>query len=389
MRPPYGGTCGSGFSRERRTTPCRPKRLTFACMCLLAASVALAQEPDEAFEPDPLLAGYAQDAEPAAWQPFGDSSLSFDRVTGLPGAREVERLRGRLRLGLRRDGDDWSAAFAGKAGAGSDRNADNRRNNDNEASDGVALDQAWLRWQPSDATAITIGQQPLPLQLTPLTWDRDLRPRGISLEQQWPLGDFDRLRLALGHYAGNHLYGDRSGLTAAQLGWHYQEGAPFAADIQLGWLGFDRLQRATAEGLTRGNRQSGGRLRSGYRLLDLQFGLRWERAGGPLALRADLLRNLGADDLDRGGRLSLIHGHADRLGGWEFGFAWQRIQRDAAMAAFNSDDWWFHSAARGGMPWLSYGFLGGWTLQVSGFLERADGRDERVRRLLVELRSGF
>jgi len=32
----------------------------------------------------------------------------------------------------------------------------------------------------------------------------------------------------------------------------------------------------------------------------------------------------------------------------------QRIQRDAAMAAFNSDDWWFHSFMHGYMPWIGY-----------------------------------
>lgn len=338
---------------------------------------------------DPLLADFAAESDPVAWQHFGDASLLGDRVTGLPGGREVERLRSRLRLGLRREGERWSAAIAGKAALGSDANADNRRNNDNEKSDGLALDQAWLRWAPGEATALTLGQQALPLQLTPLVWDRDLRPQGISLEQQWPLGDFDRLRLSLGHYAGNHLHGDRSRLSAVQLGWHYHEGAPFSADLQLGWLGFHRLDRAAAEGLTRGNRQQGGRLLSDYRLLDLQLGLRWERDSGPLSLRLDWLRNLGADAADRGGRVSLVHGHADRLGGFEFGLAWQRIQRDAAMAAFNSDDWWFHSAARGGMPWVAHGFDGGWTLQVSGFFERADGREERVERLLVELRTRF
>jgi hypothetical protein len=84
-----------------------------------------------------------------------------------------------------------------------------------------------------------------------------------------------------------------------------------------------------------------------------------------------------------------VYGDAERIPGWELGLSWQRIQRDAAMAAFNSDDWWFHSDARGWMPWVAYGFDGGWSLQASLFVERRDGFDETLHRVLLDLRRDF
>ena len=44
----------------------------------------------------------------------------------------------------------------------------------------------------------------------------------------------------------------------------------------------------------------------------------------------------------------------------------QRIQRDAVLAAFNSDEWWFHSAMHGQLAWIGCGSYD-WNLRLSGF----------------------
>ncbi len=361
-------------------------RLVLLLLAVGASAVARAQSDPPS--DDPLFA--AADEAPAAsgaW--YGDFALRGDRVTGFEARDDVERLRGRLRVGWRGVAESWEYAVAAKLGAGTDSNADNRRNLDNERSDAIGLDEAYVRWAPDEDLAITLGKTRLPLALTPLTWDDDLRPAGLGLSRRWAVGDYDALRLSGGYFRGEHLYGDRSRLGAAQLAWQYREGAPFSADVQLAFLHFSRLERAAVEGLTRTNRRTGADLLSDYRLLDLQFGLRWQLGDKPLQARLDLLRNLGADDLRDGARASLVHGDAERIPGWEVGLSWQRVQRDAAMAAFNSDDWWFHSDARGWMPWVAYGFDGGWSLQASLFVERRDGFDETLHRVLLDLRRAF
>ncbi len=357
---------------------------TFGCFALAVSALSVAQT-----EPDPILAGWEEAPQTTAGHLFGDVSLRGDRVTGFSVRDDVERLRGRLRVGWRSAGDGWDYAVAAKANVASDDNIDNRRNNDNERSDALSLDQAFWRWSPGEDAALTVGKSAFPFSLTPLVWDADLRPVGVSYSQRWALRDIDGLRLTGGYFAGDHLYGDQSRIAAAQLSWLINEGAPLALDVQLAYLHFSDLQRAASEGLTRTNRRIGNQLVSDYRLLDLQFGARWQLDEKALVARLDLLRNLGADDLDDGARASLVYGDADTLPGWELGLSWQRIQRDAAQAAFNEDDWWFHSFARGVMPWAGYGFQNGWSARAALFIERRDSLDETLRRLLLELRREF
>lgn len=367
----------------------RRKRWTLACMCLLGSGAAMGQA--GAGDDDPLLAGWDEEESPpaSAHHLFGDVAVRGDRVTGFAARDDVERLRGRLRIGWRGAADTWEYAVAIKANLASDSNVDNRRNNDNERSDGGSLDQAFVRWLPSENTALTLGKSAMPLSLTPLVWDADLRPLGVSVNQQWSVRGSDGLRLTFGYFAGDHLYSDDSQIAAAQLAWTFNEGAPFSADVQLAYLDFSDLKQATEQWLTRTNRRIGNQLVSEFRLLDLQFGGRWQMGEKAVVARLDMLRNLGADDQRDGARGSVVYGDADSQPGWELGFAYERIQRDAAQAAFNDDDWWFHSFARGAMPWVGYGLDNGWNLRASMFIERRDASAETLRRLLLEVRRAF
>jgi hypothetical protein len=67
--------------------------------------------------------------------------------------------------------------------------------------------------------------------------------------------------------------------------------------------------------------------------------------------------------------------------------AFQRIQREAVMAAFNEDDWWFHSWTRGAMPWVGYGLTERWSLRLAYFREHLDELDDATRRVLFDLET--
>ena len=88
-------------------------------------------------------------------------------------------------------------------------------------------------------------------------------------------------------------------------------------------------------------------------------------AGPPAETVVNLFQHLGHGPL-AGLRLGLMHG---RLAPDE---------KDAVMAAFNSDDWWFHSAMRGQLVWIGYGLDATWNLRLAAFHERRDGRDATV-----------
>ncbi len=364
---------------------CRYKRL-LACVLL---PVLVTTAPIRAQDPfDPLDPTTAEDATGQLhWRT--DLLLRGDRVTGLPGGRsDLERLRARLRFGL----DYWLGERlelgAGlRLSLGSDDNRDNRRNNDNERSNGVGLDRLRLRWQLGEHGQLSLGKDAYGLELSPLLWDEDLRPAGIGYEYGRPIGDFDRLVLRAGWHAGQHLYGDDSRIAAGQIAWHLREGSPHSASVLLSLLDFRRLDTLVRQGLARTNRVVGGRLVSDYRLLDLQLQGRTELVGQPLQIGLDIARNLGADDLRDAARFDLRLGDAGRSGGWEVGYALQRVQRDAIMAAFNDDDWWFASAVRGYTLWLGYGVSSHWRLRLQGFVETRDDLQRSTRRLLLDVQA--
>ena len=153
----------------------------------------------------------------------------------------------------------------------------------------------------------------------------------------------------------------------------------------LAYLDFSDLGELTSQGLARTNTIVAGRLVNDYRLLDLQLIGHAEWAQWPIEARLDLVNNTGADNSNQGARASLVAGDRTQPRAWEFGYAFQRIQRDAVMAAFNSDDWWFHSAVRGQMIWIGYGIDATWNLRLAGFHERRDGLDEYTDRIRLDL----
>lgn len=329
----------------------------------------------------------AQEDGGSVWSWYGDLKLRVDHVQDLSGRDDLERNKGRFRFGARRMFDNLELGVALEAALGSDDNRDNRRNNDNERSDAVNLDELYVRWTPADNTSLLFGRTAMPLSLTPMLWDSDLRPIGASVSHNIATGDFDRLALTAGHFAGTHLYGDESRITALQVGWFFREGTDFGGDIQLAWLDFSDLEDLTLQGLARTNRRTGAILLSDYEIVDLQAGVHTSIHDWPLKLRIDVARNTGADDLNEAGRVSATLGDKLQPMGWEYGYAAQRIQRDAAMAAFNDDDWWFHSFAKGHMAWVGYGIDERWNVQFSILRENRDGVREDIDRFLLDVNA--
>ena len=354
-----------------------------ACLAFALAAASPAAAQDE-FDPAP------QDAEESAtaWRPFGEALLRGDRVTGLPQGRDdLERVRARFRAGGEWSPDQFERYVVGiaiEAGIGTGANKHSLVNNDVEKVDGAGIDQLWLRWQAGDA-ALQLGKAPMPLELSPMLWDDDLRPLGVSVRWQGAVGDFNRWQVDLGGFQPDPLAERGARLGAVQAGFHWHEGAPVSGGALLGYLDYSSLDHFARAGLGRGNSLAAGRYRDDFRLLDLQLFLRRQVGEKSAEARLDLVRNLGAGADDRGTRASLVYGDRFNQPGWELGWAWERMQRNAVLAAVTADDWWFHTASRGHMPWLGYGFDGGWSVRLAAFIETRDGLDEQTERLLLDL----
>lgn len=347
---------------------------------LLAAPVVAAVDP---------IAASSDEAPPAqTWTWFGDLLARGDRVTDIPRPVEsdVHRVFSRGRFGVLYDPiPNLEFGVAIKLADSSIPNSEDRSYNNNERSNDVAADQLFVRWRPSENTALLAGKAVFPLELTPMVWDQDLRPIGASVDTSFAVDAFDRFQFIAGYFAGDLPYGDDSRIAAVQAAYRWHEGQPTNASIIVSYLDFSDLEQLTAEGLARTNRHVGDELISDYHLLDMQLVGRMRPGDWPLEARIDLLRNLGADTASDAGRISLTLGDRRQPNGWEFGLAAQRIQRDAAMAAFNSDDWWFHSFARGVMPWVGYGINSTWSMRLAEFHERRDGVNTYTDRILLDV----
>jgi hypothetical protein len=350
-------------------------------LLLGVAGVASAQELPGSPELEPTA---------SAWSWFGDGMVRADRTTGIPRLVDpnFDLVFARGRFGVIYDpipGVDFGAAI--KLAAASDSNKDDRTRNENERSNDIALDQFFLRWHPLESASLLLGKSVFPLQLSPMLWDADLRPIGASADIAIALGEFDQLEFTAGYFAGDLPYGDDSRIGALQAAYNWRSGAPVNGSVLVSYVDFSDLQQLVLQGFSRTNRRvpKTNNLVSDYRLVDVQFVGRARVADMPLEARLDLVRNVGADDQRDGARISVVLGDSRQPLGWEFGVADQRIQRDAVMAAFNSDDWWFHSWTRGVMPWIAYGINATWSARLAGFHERRDGVNDFTDRVLLDV----
>src|SRR5688572_27059940 len=234
-RPEASSRAGQGES-----TPMKPTALLLGLGLLLGACAPWAQESDPLFDEDASLE--EENAESGRW--YGDLQLRYDHLGSLnplSGTKRMERARGRLRFGYRGTHENLEYAIAMKLARGNHSNKETRSWLDNEKSNAEELDEAMLRWTFEDSTQLLLGKTALPLDLSPMLWDHDLRPAGVSVARSFPVGDLDRFSFTGGYFRPMHLYGDDSNLGAVQLGYHWREGAPLSGAVKLAYLDFGNL----------------------------------------------------------------------------------------------------------------------------------------------------
>ncbi|HEX7047072.1 MAG TPA: hypothetical protein VF275_05835 [Gammaproteobacteria bacterium] len=368
-------------------------RILLAMLASVVISPAFAAEPFEFDADEPEF------SSTFAWR--GDIQLRADAIDNLDRVSPREDFRrGLFRL---RAGFDWipneSFQFSALARINrSDRtNEDSRTDLDNELADSESIDELFVQFTPDTGTRLALGQMPLPLNLSPALWDNDLRPIGGFLAQDVDLGAFNRLRFQIARFNPNHPFFDEpiiasaedsSRVSATQIAMDFGHGKRHSWHVRATYLEFENISSLVPEHLARTNRVSGGTFLNAFSIADLQFSFR-KNQGMPLEFAVDVFRNLDAADGDDGGRVSLRLGDALQPGGVEFGVASQRIQRDAIMAAFGDDDWWFRSWMRGTRAWFGYGITENSRIQLALFRERRDDWDDHLNRGILDFRYTF
>ncbi len=324
---------------------------------------------------------------------FGDLQLRGDSVRDLPRAveKDFDRVTARTRVGVMwMPTDSIEVGLTGKINISSQSNSKTRFNLDNEQADDVTLDELFLNYHLNDQTRLQVGQTHFPLRLSPMVWDQDLRPQGISIKHRKELSEFNSLDITGGVFLGNHLFGDDSNIKAIQAALNINEGQNTSYNIILSYLNFNNLDDLAANGLRRTNiAAANGNFSHDFDNIDMQINLGFNQHSFPIRAKLDLINNLAVGKDDFGARGDLILGDSIGRKGVELGVATQRIQQEALVAAFNDDDWWFPTRMRGTTAWFAYGFNEALRVKAQVFTERLDTQTKNNKRALFDLQYTF
>ena len=96
---------------------------------------------------------------------------------------------------------------------------------------------------PTDGQLLQAGKDGLPLVLSRMLWDPNLRPAGLFYSDKRAIGDAS-LRFVAGAFLGQYLSGDQSRIAALQLDLHLHEDGAVHPEFILSYLHLTDLDPA-------------------------------------------------------------------------------------------------------------------------------------------------
>jgi hypothetical protein len=365
-------------------------RLTIAACVLLLAREATSQEPAPAYQAEKQ---YSFDAhlDAVLRQEFNDTGLQLDRD------RQRVRLLPRFEAGINR----VLVALGGDFAWGSDDNTAPLNGvprtlvRDNFRSSEARLDLAFVSVRAASWLKVQGGRFAMPVALTELVWDRDLRPQGLAatLEAR-PGGAVERLALTALGARGSHVFEDGHvgtllGSASAVFGF----GARHRLELLASYLRFDRLSTLDRRVRRQNTRRADGALANDYEVADVVARLR--RDGRvPVQLVGDYCRNTAAGSGNEGVWAAAVLGSTrdNRVRAeYTYGF----VDPDATVAAYNGDDFIWGTGWEGHRGDLGLRLRDHYALHGVGQAQRfkdsprAADRRHWVRRYRIELRVAY
>jgi hypothetical protein len=189
------------------------------------------------------------------------------------------------------------------------------------------------------------GRFAMPIAFTEMIWDRDLRPQGGALTIATG-GATDATRIAItGLYATrSHVFEDTSQMLVGSLELSFRTGTQSRLELIGSYLGFRDLDTLDLV-IRRQNTRVAGLIPSDYRVAD---GVARVRVGGqmPFQLVADYCWNTALDTDNKGLWLAAVLGAFDTSRA-RLEYTYSNIDRDATVAAFNTDDFYWGTGWEG------------------------------------------
>ncbi len=329
---------------------------------------------------------FAQFEDDTIGELTGEVLLQSENTSGLPGGREdLERTRLFLWLDLEAPiNDNFSFGVSFYGNLGTDDEDDNRRNLDNSPSNTSEIDQAYLDWNFSGDGFLRVGRQKIPASLSSMLWDRDISTLGVSLKYDWLSEQDNEYAFTAGNYTVEHLFSEDTKLSFADFHFSIPAGDMFVSS------GVTVMQVTDSEFLLQDNVQRTNNvaaLQEGFEIVSADLSLDFSLFDQPLTAGIEASKNLAVDNANQAYRVNLILGDSAIADGWQFNLHYQDVERDASVAAYVDDDWWFATWMTGYRVSTSYGLTDDTFVQVSYFDEELQVYN--TKRVFLELRSFF
>jgi hypothetical protein len=261
---------------------------------------------------------------------------------------------------------------------------------DNYRSRDARLDLAWGKVELGPVVAEG-GRFLMPIPFTEMVWDQDLRPQGGAAALQFESGSS---RFAVnGIYAtGSHVFEDESVMYGGGVELSFASGRDSSLQLVGSYLQFQDLD-TLEPALQRQNTIALGRYAYDYHVVDLVA--RLTRGGQlPMQLVANYCWNTALEENNRGLWLSVALGNVGTSRAYaEYTYA--KIDRDATVAAFNTDDFYWGTGWEGHRADIATGRVKSSSIHAIAQWQRyKDSPDPTVReqwvtRYRLEWRTSF
>jgi hypothetical protein len=358
-------------------------------LCLAAPALAQEPEPAPVYQSTKQSLGFHADAlirQEWTQNVYDAPNMFHDE------SRRLYRLRPRLEFG----GASFKIGVGGDFLYGSDKNYEPKPAliRDNYKSRDARLDLAFGQFSPAGWLSLQGGRFVMPVALTEMTWDRDLRPQGgaATLEHKDAAG-VARAGVTGLYARGSHVFDDDRTSMLLISG---QFTLPGQKDSSLqfvgSFIGFEDANKLEPM-LRRQNTRVFGELVDRYRVVDLIARVR-TASDMPLQLVADYCWNTAVPRGNKGLWLAAAIGSVQTARAkLEYTFA--KVDKDATLAAYATDDFFWSTGWQGHRAEIATRTSEKSSFHVVGQLQkfkdspRVDEREHWVKRLRVEIRASY
>ena len=356
---------------------------------LAVAALATAQDPAPV---------YQQEAK-KAFRFAGDTLARYEWTRDIPTAdglanedRYVLQVRPRVELNLGPVQLGVGGAF-NYSDVENDRLPEGQQNlllvRDNYRSRDARLDLAWGKVTLGPVVAQG-GRFLMPIPFTEMIWDRDLRPQGGAAALEF--GSSSQFAVHGIYATGSHVFEDESVMYGGAVELEFAGGQGSSLQLVGSYLQFEDLDALDLP-IRRQNTRVDGDIVNDYHVVDL-IGRIGRGGQMPMQLVANYCWNTALDENNRGLWLAVVLGDlGSSRARAEYTYA--KVDKDATVAAFNTDDFFWGTGWEGHRADLGTGTVKSSSVhaiaQWQRFKDSPDPavREQWVTRYRLEWRTSF